>query len=368
MNHLKKFTTKVLILVLALVQAMVLFGGCALFPSEQEPDIPSLKTPKPVEYAFYTVRKGTLKSTVSGTGKVSSIFYKEHSFKQGGGKVKELHVTLGQYVEKGQPLVEIENAEVEEKYLAAEIEYQKKQLEYNTKSAQYRNGSISELEYHISELELKSAKMRYDDLKKAYEQTILVAEISGKVVYINTKYTAATTTTEIVGGDTIVAIDSEDPKYTFVLFERLTTGADYTPTQFRVGEVLELKQATDSGNVLSGAEAFKGEIVGTDAMIKDFQIELGLVAEKYYFCKMQNPPEGLSNGDVVKYDYTEFVVEECIIIPTSALYEFNGETFVYMLDASTNLKKEVPVQIGYRTSSQAQVLDGLKVGEIIIEG
>ena len=39
-----------------------------------------------------------------------------------------------------------------------------------------------------------------------------------------------------------------------------------------------------------------------------------------------------------------------------------------MLDSNTNLKKEVPVQIGYRTSSQAQVLDGLKAGDTIIEG
>lgn len=365
---MKKFTTKILVLVLALVQAMVVFGGCALFPSEEEPEIPSLKTPKPVEYTFCTVRKGTLKSTVSGTGKVSSIFYTEQSFKQGGGKVKELHVTLGQYVEKGQPLVEIENTEVEEKYLEAEIEYQKKKLENQTKAAQYRNGSISELEYHISELELKNAKLRYDDLKEAYEQTILCAEVAGKIVYINTKYTTGTAT-EIVGGDTIVAIDSEDPKFTFVLFERLTAnGVEYTPTQFRIGEKLNLTAADSNGNVLSSAEAFTGEIVGTDAMIKDFQIELGQVVEKYYFCKMENPPEGIKHGDVVKYDYTEFVVEDCLIIPTSALYEFNGETFVYKLDASTNLKKEVPVQIGYRTSSQAQVLDGLKVGEIIIEG
>lgn len=366
---MKKFTTKIFLLIVALVQAVVIFGGCSIFPEEEEPDIPSLKTPRPIEYSFYTVRKGTLKSTVTGTGKVSSIFYTEHSFQQGGGKIKELHVTLGQKVKKGDPLVEIENTEIEEKFLDAEIEYQKKKLEEQTKSRQYKNGSISELEYHIAELELKSAKIRYEDLKEAYEQTILYAKASGKVVYINTKYTAATSTTEIVGGDTIVAIDSENSKYTFVLFERMYNGGNgYTPTQFRIGEKLTLTQVDENGKTLTGAESFTGEIVGTDAMIKDLQVELGQVIDKYYFCKMNNPPKGLENGDVIKYDYTEFVIEDCIIIPTSALYEFNGENFVYMLDASTNLKKEVPVQIGYRTSSQAQVLDGLKVGEIIIEG
>ena len=92
------------------------------------------------------------------------------------------------------------------------------------------------------------------------------------------------------------------------------------------------------------------------------------ISEAVYYCKMENPPEGVTLGSSVKYDYTEFEIENCLVIPTSALYEFNGNQFVYMLDSSTNLKKEVPVQIGYRTSSQAQVLDGLKVGDTIIEG
>ena len=317
---------------------------------------------------IYTVRKGTLKSTATGTGKVTSIFYNEHSFKQGGGKVKELHVTLGQYVNKGDALLEIENAEIEDKYLDAEIEYEKKKLEYQTKQRQYANGSISELEFNIIELELKRAKIKYEDLKEAYDQTVLYAKTSGKVVYINTKYTAAQADTEIVGGETMVAIDSEDPKYTYVVFERLNLDQEYTPQQFKVGETLMLTPVDGKGNVQSSDKQFKGTIVGTDSMIKELQIELGKIVDKYYFCKMENKPDGLKHGDSVKYDYTEFVIEDCIIIPTSALYEFNGETYVYMLDANTNLKKEVPVQIGYRTSTQAQVLDGVKVGQIIIEG
>ena len=83
---------------------------------------------------------------------------------------------------------------------------------------------------------------------------------------------------------------------------------------------------------------------------------------------MNNPPSDLEIGSSIKYDYVEFAIDDCLIIPTAALYEFNGETFVYMLDSNTNLKKEVPVEIGYRTSSQAQVLNGLEVGDVIIEG
>lgn len=195
---------------------------------------------------------------------------------------------------------------------------------------------------------------------------MLYASVSGKVVYINTSYTAAAEPKEIVAGETMIAIDSEDPKYTYVVFDKYLSHEEYTPQQFRVGETLTLTQVDGEGAAIPGAESFTGTIVGTDAVIRETGLDF--ISEAVYYCKMENPPEGVTLGSSVKYDYTEFEIEDCLVIPTSALYEFNGNQFVYMLDSSTNLKKEVPVQIGYRTSSQAQVLDGLKVGDTIIEG
>ncbi len=363
---MKNFKLKFLAMVGCLLQVLILSTGCSIFPEEEEPEIPALNTPQPVEYSFYTVKKDTLKSSSTGTGKVASIYYTEHSFKHSGGKFKEIHVALGDYVQKGDVLFEIENSDVEDEFLDAEIQYKKMELQLNEKTALYRNGSISKTEYEIADLEYKSAKLKYDDLKEAYENTVLYAKVSGKVVYINTAYTAADSTTEIAGGDTIIAIDSEDPKYTYVLFEKTESHADYTPAQFKVGEKLQLTQLDGNGYEVPGAEPFTGTIVSTDAIKNDTGLEH--ISSINYYCKMENPPESILIGSSVKYDYVEFAIEDCIIIPTSALYEFNGETFVYMLDSNTNLKKEVPVEIGYRTSSQAQVLNGLEIGDIIIEG
>ena len=116
---------------------------------------------------------------------------------------------------------------------------------------------------------------------------------------------------------------------------------------------------------------FNSELYGFTPTIKPLEmpkLELPWEKEKEVNPVIQNL--GLQNGvgSKIKYDYVEFAIEDCLIIPTSALYEFNGETFVYMLDSNTNLKKEVPIEIGYRTSSQAQVIDGLEVGDVIIEG
>lgn len=275
-------------------------------------------------------------------------------------------MTLGDTVTKGQTLIELDNSDLEIQYLQAEIDYEKQKLTFEAQERAYRNGSITEGEYRIAELELKSAGKKYEDLKLAYENTQLKATVSGKVVYINTAYTAAAEPKEIVGGEPMIAIDSEDPKYTYVVFDKAGSNEEYAPQQFRVGETLTLTQVDSKGVIIPETQPFTGTIVGTNTVIKD--TGLSAVSEDVYYCKMENQPEGIELGSTVKYDYTEFEIENCLIIPASALYEFNGNQFVYMLDSNTNLKKEVPVEIGYRTSSQAQVLDGLKAGDLIIEG
>ena len=363
---LKNFKLKLFIFVIALVQTATILSGCSIFPEEEEPSIPALKTPKPVEYSFYRVKKDTLKSTATGVGKVTSIYYTNHAFPSGGGKLKAIHVTLGQTVAAGDLLMELDNSDLEIDYLQAEIDYEKQKMTFETQQRAYQNGNLSAAEYRIAELELKSVQKKYSDLKLAYENTQLKASVSGKIVYINTSYTAATQPKEIVAGEPMVAIDSEDPKYTYVVFDKPISHEDYTPQQFRIGETLTLTQVDSKGAVLPDASAFTGTIIGTDAVVKE--TGLNYISYAVYYCKMENPPAGITLGSSVKYDYTEFEIENCLVIPTSALYEFNGRQFVYMLDSNTNLKKEVPVQIGYRTSSQAQVLDGLKAGDTIIEG
>lgn len=62
---LKKTKIKILALIAATVQAASLLSGCSLFPAEEEPSVPALKTPQPIEYSFYRVKEDTLRSTGS---------------------------------------------------------------------------------------------------------------------------------------------------------------------------------------------------------------------------------------------------------------------------------------------------------------
>lgn len=360
---MKKISCRILTILIIVVQAAVLLSGCSLFPTEEEPDVPALKTPKPVEYSFYQVKKDTLISSAAGVGTVNSIYYTAHSFPVGGSKFKALYVELGQYVNEGDLLMELDNTDIELEYLQAELAYERQKLLFEEQERQYRNGSISETAYRVAVLELENARKQYEAIKSAYEGTQIYAKVSGKVVYINKIYTAATETVEVTPGETMIAIDSENPDYIYVEFDKTGAVSEFAPQQFRVGAKLTLTLLDETGKAVAGVEPFQGTVVSFDSLGTNNNSS----KDKYY-CKMENPPVDVVVGSSIRYDFVEYEIEDCIIIPVSALHEFNSNQFVYMLDSSTNLRKEIPVQIGYRTSSQAQVIDGLSVGDIIING
>ena len=348
-----------------------IFASCSLFPSDENIVAPALKTPKPVDYTFYTVVKGDIVKGSSGTGSMTSIYYYKHAFPTSGGYIKAIHVTLGQYVNKGDLLVETDNSSLELEYLEASIEYTEAKAKFDEITAAYNKGSVSDTEFRIEQLKYQYVETKYMNLKSSYENTKLLAQVSGKVVYINTDYTT-NTNKEIVAGETIVAIDSEDEKYMYLVFDKsLEAQADSaaTPQQFKVGTVLTLSlnpSKTDPNPI-----EFEGVIVGTDQIIKDTGI--GYLNTAKYYCKLLSYPDyggdesrRITSGTLIRYTYVEDSRSDVLMIPLSTCYEYNGKHYVYMLDYTTNLKKEVYVELGLSNDSYVEVISGLKRGDRIV--
>lgn len=354
---------KILLTVLISILIVVSLSACALFPEQEEPAMPTLKTPKPISYAFCEVVEANLESKIVGTGTVTSIYYTKHSFPTSGGHIKGLYVTLGQEVKKGDLLVELDNSSLEMEYLQARIDYERVKETFKQQKKDHDAGRLSDTEYRIAELIYESTEKTYLNYKTAYENTTLYAQVSGKVVYINTEYTKASGS-EIVAGDPVIAIDSQDPKYTYVVFNKTFTssGKEYVPEQFRIGAKLTLNEWYDDDD--GTAEYFSGTMVGTDQIIKD--TGLNYVSSATFYCRMENPPKSVKHGDTVRYSYTVFSREKVLQIPISAYFEYDGTAFVYMLDENTNLKKEVTIELGMRNETHVEVISGLKAGDMIV--
>ena len=109
MNHFKLH--KLLVAIACAVLVVVMLTSCSLFPSQDEPAMPTLKTPKPIKYAFFQVEKADLESKIEGTGTVTSIYYTTHSFPTSGGKLKGCGLANGGGLIATDPAL-IENASV----------------------------------------------------------------------------------------------------------------------------------------------------------------------------------------------------------------------------------------------------------------
>ncbi|MBO4327236.1 MAG: biotin/lipoyl-binding protein [Clostridia bacterium] len=366
----KRILVKIVLFAIAAVM-IASFAACGLFPSEDNIVAPALKTPKPVEYQFYSVTKGDIIKGSSGTGSMTSIYYYKHAFPSSGGIIKAVYVTLGQYVNKGDLLVETDNSALELDFLEASIEYTEAKDKFDKIMEEYNKGNVDDTSFRIEQLKYQYVEAKYTNLKNAYENTKLIAQVSGKVVYINTEYTT-NTNKEIVAGETIVAIDSEDEKYMYLVFDKsLEAQRDSaaTPQQFKVGTVLTLTLNPTKAD--PDPIKFEGVIVGTDQIVKDTGI--GYLDSAKYYCKLTSYPDygydesrRITSGTLIRYTYVEDSREDVLTIPINTCYEYNGKHYVYMLDYTTNLKKEVYVELGLANDSYVEVISGLKRGDRIV--
>ena len=343
-----------------------LAAGCALLPSEDEGAAPILKTPKPITYNEYKVERGDLYMGTTGVGRVASVYYTKHAFETAGAKVKAFHVTLGDTVRKGDILVELDNTELEEQYIRAKIAYEREQIKFEQYTREYNAGTRSALDYRLNELDFQSVERDYQIAEAAYENTVLYAKESGVVVYLNTAYSAGSDPDKtVVAGETMVAIDNQDKKYLYVEIAKDAEAANdatmAVPSQFGVGAQITLTRTAGDGTKTE----FQGKIVSTSTVIND--TGLSYVSDATYYCQMIDPPRDIQAGDAVSYTYVEASSLNCLQVPVAACHQYNGRTFVYMLD-SNNLKKEVYIETGLASALKVEVKEGLSEGDIIILG
>lgn len=362
-----------IMLIVLIVLQVVLCCACSLFPDEDELEAPVLKTPKPVSYNYFEVVNEPLIKGSSGYGSVTSIYYYRHSFPTSGGTIKALYVSLGQYVNKGDLLMETDNSSLELEYLQSQIDYTAAQELFSQQQADFDKGLISKNQFRIDQLQYQIVEKKFNNLSSSYQNTQLKAEVSGKIVYINTEYTT-NTSKQVVAGETMIAIDNESEEYTYLVFDKsqeAIADSNAIPQQFRIGTKLKLSLIPSDSD--PNPIEFEGVIVGTDSIIKSTGISYVDTAK--YYCKItsypnygNDPNRQVVSGTVVRYTYVEDSRESCLQIPVSACYSYNGKHYVYMLDKKTNLKKEVYIDLGIANDSRVEVLSGLKKGDRIIVG
>lgn len=319
--------------------AAVVLSGCALFPDEEETLAPPLKAPTAVTYTTTKAQVGEIIDSVSMNGTFIAPVTYDLSFGTRSGYLSELDVKPGDEVTEGQILARLDSEELELQVAQQELALERAQIAYRmAKSASGSGSNAAQLAW----IDVESAQLNLDQSKKELEKLTIYAPIDGVVSYI----TSATIGEYIQGRSTAVRV--VDPSE----LQIQCTGED--AGQFALGSevILSFNREEYSGHV----------VMTTLEKPDDVQIEGSFVR---ITADEELPQENL---ELLGKSLTVKLIREkktdTILVPRNTVSSYGGESYVLVLEEG--VKKERPVEVGIKTNSTVEIVDGLEAGEEVI--
>jgi multidrug efflux pump subunit AcrA (membrane-fusion protein) len=334
-----KFWVKVQIVCLSLV----VLSGCSLLPKLEEPLAPPLVKPVKQNYTTVEAKKGTIISSVKGLGVFEPVNVIYHQFKEEGGKVKEVLVKSGDIVKKGDPLVqlEVEGLDIEIKYKLLDVEKAKVGLET---AKQDRN----EAQMKLKLLELDIAQVQYERTLNKLQGRQLKAGMDGQVIFV---------------------ADVKPPDY-IEPYRVLVSVADITQLRLAYesgGTDLQLSSVMVGmeAEVTWEAEKIKAAVTQTPSsapVTQDQQLRERY--SKLLFLELAKVPDKVEIGDFADIMIVTKKKEDVLLLPARALRSFLGRNYVQILDGERI--SELDVEVGIKTVTEVEIMNGLEEGQQII--
>lgn len=324
------------------VAAVGVIGGLVFFKMNQPEEVieavpnPTVRVENPSKATI------ELKTGLTGTISAAESVYVIAS---GAGEVQEVYVSLGDKVEKNQPLLKIDNKQFDAAKITldtVQLSLKDAQTNLDRMTVLYESGDISEQAYEqvvsgveTLKLQLESAKLNYDVQQDA---TVVKAPIAGTLESFSAEVH------DMISGGMVGMIAGEGNKtVTFAVTERVLAG-------IQVGDELSVER---NGMEYSGVITEVGTMVNAQTGLFDVKASL-------------ENADALANGMMVKLYVTSQKAEDAMTVPVDCVNYANGEAFVYTYDAETGTAKKVMVEDGLIDSEKIEILSGLTFDDQVI--
>lgn len=321
----------------------ILVSGCSFLPKEDEVLAPPLVEPSQIDYETAAVQKGEIIRRVQGAGTIISSDIKDLYFSRDGGRLKEIYVSEGDAVEKGQVL-----AEVDADHLHLEIQ----QLNIDLKKAELRLSQMQETgadkySIEIARLDIQSIHNRLNHLNKELSSAKIVSPISGTVVYISDIKQGA----HVNAYETLISVAETND-----LQIQYTAMSEDHIREVSVGMEVSIKLRD---------EQVKGEVVQTPQEVpSELYQQNPELYSKTLLIGSDELPKGLNAGDIVEIEIITAQKDDALIIPKAGLRNAGDRHYVQVLEE--NSRKEIDVEVGIMSSTEIEIVTGLEEGDIII--
>ena len=319
-------------LILAAGSLAFVLAGCAGNKGDEQTAAVVAQTPK----VTVTV---TEKQNVPQTGTYSSTVQANvvnNIASQTAGRIRKLNVEVGDFVEKGQVLAEMDRTQLDQ----AALTLKNNETEFERIKALFEEGGVSQSDFETAELSYNVSKSSYDNL---LENTVLVAPVSGVITARNYDM-----------GD-MYAMSS--PIYTLQQItpvKMLVPISEMDYTKVSKGDKVSLTVDAIPGRTFSGSVVRVYPVI--DPTSHTFNVEVHVA----------NTDRAIRPGMYARVTVT-FGVNSSIVLPDTAVLKQQGSGVrtVFVLNSDNTVESRI-VTLGLHFDGNYEILSGLEEGETVV--
>lgn len=349
-------------LFLIFVLALLVGGGYWVWQADLLTGNASKKEEIP-ENLISKVSRRTIENRLLLTGEISPAFSIEVK-SEINGRIEKIHVRTGQSVERGAPLITIDDQDLlTEKSAAlteiegAQLEVDKRRGNYDRAKALFEEKLISkevyanlEADLLISKNNLVKAEARLQSVEDRLSKTRILAPADGTVLRIGVSEGQVVAGASSVNAG-LVLMDFAD-------LSRLTIQTHINQmdiNNIKLQDRLNIQMPDANDETTRAMVDFIAPVASVKNNIKGFSVT----------AIIETPDERLRPGMAVSMELPLTKAERAISVPISGVFrEDNGERYVYVRNGGLNERRSVTV--GVTNFSFAEILEGLEEGEEIL--
>ena len=335
---------------LALLSSSLIFtAGCSLLPDEQvEEVLPEITPPTISQRPEYEVTTGTIETKVTFGGKLMSEQEEPLYFTIDNMRVKDVLVKNGDTVQAGDTIAVLDMEQMEKDLRSQRL--QLRRAENQMKETLRQKDEMDPIEFEEAQIVFEEQRQKIADMEADLAKGTLTAPFGGTVMSLNLQNGATTKAYETVA----VVVDTS----------RLTVAAQMSrDDQNKISLGMEVQV-----NINNVQETLTGKVKALPATVTNNDGQNGSSQqdrlENYVVIEVEQMPEGLSRGTPLSGAVITQRKVDVTLIPISALRTIGSRTYVQVVDE--NGKREVDVEVGQQTSTQAEILQGLEPGQKVV--
>lgn len=347
MNNAKKIFSIFLLFLIA----VFFLAGCALFPEEKVSEAPVLKEPPAPRVNVVKVERGYISEEITGLARVAAKNEKSLYFTKSG-RVKDVLVDYGDWVEEGQVLARLEVGDLENQLAMARLDLEKMELELER--MKFLHGTlVSDYDLRLKEIDYEKAKLQIERLEDILHGSTIYAPFNGRITSLSIRETAMV----------------DEFAEVMVIADPTELELQMNVTQRNLSKIVPgLKAKVQIGQgIWLPAEVTR--VPSPSAELAPGQPDLRVRLEIFDFEEIL-AESNLSPEQVLRYNAllpTAIIIQEkedALLLPPAAIREYGSRTFVLVKEG--DYRREIDVKLGIQTDTRVEILEGLEEGQEII--